>query len=96
MRSRRISGQSSCGEPKAVSMTETISRLPGGRSCSATVAGESSMQEVESRIGPPIASVPQAEVRVRSRRIFGQSSRGEPKAVSMTETISSLPGGRGS
>jgi hypothetical protein len=53
------------GEPKVVSTTDTAS---------AAMTGESSAQEVDRRIGRPTPSVPQTGVRVRSRRIFGQSS----------------------
>jgi hypothetical protein len=46
------------GEPQVVSVTDTISSLPGGRSCSTAMTGESLVQEVDSRIGRPTAGVP--------------------------------------
>ena len=39
-------------------MTDTISSLPGGRSCAAVMTGEILVQEVDSRIGRPTAGVP--------------------------------------
>ena len=47
------------GEPKAESTKDTISSLPGGRNYSAAMTGESSLPEVNNRIGRAIASVPQ-------------------------------------
>ena len=55
-------------------MTDTASSLPGGRNCSAAMTGDGSVRGVDNRIGRPTASVPQTGIRVRSRRIVGQSS----------------------
>ena len=47
-------------ELKVMSVTDTVSNLPGGRNCSAAMTGESSVREVDSRGGRATASVPQA------------------------------------
>ena len=45
-------------EPKVVSTKGTVSRLPGGRNCSAAMTGESPVREVDRRPGRATASVP--------------------------------------
>ena len=46
-------------ESKVLPTKDMVSSLPGGRNCSAAMTGESPMQEVDSRIGRAIASVPE-------------------------------------